>query len=82
MRQKLYFKIPNHEQPNSGVSSTIQKVRYDDNNKTLFVDFHNGNTYKYPNVSKDIYEDAVKAESIGSYLHSNVYKKFKSDKIR
>ena len=60
MRQKLYFKIKNTESPNSGVSSTIHKIQYD-NKAIVTVSFHSGNKYEYLNVPEQIYDEAEKA---------------------
>lgn len=81
MRQKLYFKIKNTESPNSGVSSTIQKIQYDKKTKTLTVSFHSGNKYEYLSVPEQIYDEAEKAESIAKYLIANVYNNFESFRL-
>lgn len=81
MRQKLYFKIKNTESPNSGTSSTIQKIEYDNKNKILTVLFHTGNKYEYLSVPDHIYDEAEKAESIGKYLIANVFKRFDSNRL-
>lgn len=81
MRQKLYFKIKNTESPNSGVSSTIHKIQYDNKTKILTVSFHSGNKYEYLNVPEQIYDEAEKAESIGKYLIANVFTRYESNKL-
>ena len=81
MRQKLYFKIKNIESPNSGTSSTIQKIEYDKKIKILTVSFHSGNKYEYLDVPEQIYDEAEKAESIAKYLIANVYNNFESFRL-
>lgn len=81
MRQKLYFKIKNTESPNSGVSSTIHKIQYDNKTKILTVSFHSGNKYEYIDVPEQIYDEAEKAESIAKYLIANVYSNFESFRL-
>ena len=81
MRQKLYFKIKNTESPNSGVSSTIHKIQYDNKTKILTVSFHSGNKYEYLNVPEQIYDEAEKSESIGKYLIANVFTRYESNKL-
>ena len=81
MRQKLYFKIKNIESPNSGTSSTIQKIEYNEKNKTLTVLFHCGNKYEYFDVQDHVYDEAEKSESIGKYLIANVFTRYESNKL-
>lgn len=47
----------------------------------LRVQFNNG-IYDYYNVSKEVYEDFLKAESKGSYFHKNINKKYDFEKIK
>jgi len=54
-------------------SSQIQAIGYDAAALRLFILFKNGAaTYAYENVSEILYENLMKAESIGSYFSRNI----------
>lgn len=55
-------------------SNTVQCVGYDSVRKELHVVFHASHekNYVYKNVSKDVYDDFLKADSKGGYFHSNI----------
>lgn len=53
-------------------SSQISEIGYDDSDNSLYVKFPNGNTYKYNNVNKEVYNAALSAPSIGSYFSRNI----------
>jgi len=56
-------------------------VGYDDN--TTYVQFTNGNIYKYPDTSQEAFDSLVKAESVGqhfgkTYRHLQKYEKLEN----
>lgn len=53
-------------------SSNIKSIGYDEETKTLEVEFTNGGIYQYKEVPKEIYEGFSKTESIGSYFAKSV----------
>jgi hypothetical protein len=52
------------------ISSNVVSVGYDTDTQTLEVEFKSG-VYQYYNVPQSIYDEMIKAESVGKYL--NVY---------
>lgn len=53
-------------------SSNLSAVGYNEDSKELYVEFKNGNTYKYRDVPKQTYADLLSAESIGSKFNKSV----------
>jgi len=54
------------------VSSQIKKVAYDEENKELFVTFNTGSKYKYSNVTKELFLQLIRAESIGAFFGKKI----------
>ena len=54
-------------------SSSILSIGWD--NGTLEVEFKRG-TYQFFGVPKEIYKAFLRAESIGTYFHKNINKKY------
>ena len=48
-------------------SSAIASVGYDKKNKTLNVEFRDGDTYRYVHVPEFVYRELLKAESAGTF---------------
>lgn len=63
-------------------STNIDRIGYDKDNKTLYVLFKGQATYTYQDVPEDIYNEFLKAESIGKFFHTNINKKFKFEKVK
>lgn len=53
-------------------SSNIAAVGYDEAEKKLHVQFHNGSTYAYEGVPADVHSELVGAESVGKYFNAHV----------
>lgn len=53
-------------------SSNISQVAYDDNTKTLIVQFSNGGLYSYSNVDHDIFVTMQSVPSVGRYFNMMV----------
>ena len=51
-------------------SSMLSSCEYDEENKELTVTFTNGKDYVYEDVSKNIYDSLITAESAGKYFNS------------
>lgn len=62
-------------------SSMISEVEYDDENKVLTVTFTKGSRYEYSDVSKDVYEALINAESIGQYFSAHIKNKYTTVKL-
>ena len=57
-------------------SSMIGAVAYDAPVRELIVIFHNGQTYVYSDVPREVYEGLLKADSKGSYMRLFVIDRF------
>ena len=51
-------------------STAIAAVTYEEQNRTLDVEFREGETYGYFNVPEFVYQDLLKAESAGAFWNS------------
>jgi hypothetical protein len=49
-------------------SSNVRAVGYDEENKTLTVEFRSGGIYQYPGVPPEMYADLLAAESVGRFV--------------
>lgn len=54
-------------------SSMIYAVGYDEKKEILEVVFMKGSIWGYEGVPKDIYEDLLDSDSIGSYMNSMIF---------
>lgn len=50
-------------------SSNVKCVGYDEENKNIHIELTSGERYMYKNVPKKVFEDLLKASSIGSYIN-------------
>ena len=53
-------------------SSNIISIGYDEKEKILEVEFIKGRVHKYYDVPKEIYEQALRAPSIGMFIWSSI----------
>ena len=53
-------------------SSMLRRVRYDPKNRFLDVVFRTGETYRYKEVPRDVYNRLMKAESHGKYVQTHI----------
>ena len=61
-------------------SSIINNIDYNESESELFVSFINTNeTFKYSDVPKKVYDDFIKAESIGKFFSKNIKNEFYSE---
>jgi hypothetical protein len=51
-------------------SAAIAAVRYDENKRTLDVEFREGDTYRYLHVPEFVYQELLKAESAGAFWNA------------
>lgn len=67
-------------------SSNINQItfdgNYDGNTGNMLVEFKLGSVYEYENVPHDLFEQLVKADSVGSFFNINVKSKFKFRKVK
>ena len=79
---KTFVKQIDSKSESDNISSTIKQIKYDTETKVLTVDFHNSKQYEYIDVPSEVAEKALKAESIGSFLISKVFKNYSSKQIK
>lgn len=60
-------------------SSNIDSVAWE--NETLYITFKRGDTYKYDEVSLDVYNQMVEASSVGKFFIANVRDNFTATKV-
>ena len=53
-------------------SSNIEAIGHDPDQRELYVQFQNGRTYVYADVSVQTYEEFLQADSKGSYLNREI----------
>jgi KTSC domain len=51
-------------------SSAIEAVRYDDETRTLDVEFREGHSYRYIHVPEFIYRELLNADSAGAFWNA------------
>lgn len=55
------------------VSSTnVDSVGYDEDSRTLEIEFKNGSIYQYFDVPKNVSDELLSAGSVGAYLSSHI----------
>lgn len=57
-------------------SSNILAAGYDETTGTLRIAFESGGSYDYRNVTKIMFEQLLRAPSVGRFFHSNIKGKF------
>lgn len=67
------------------VSTLIKRTEYTPDYKSLIVEFNNGQSYVYSEISEKEYEEFCSAESQGKYFGANIrtkkpYKKYEESK--
>lgn len=65
------------------VSSNLAAAGYDDESKTLAIQFLNGSIYHYEEVPREYYEGIFKSDSPGAYFKQlQEKKKYKFKKLK
>lgn len=57
-------------------SNHLSKIRYDEPNMLLYIEFYNGAKYKYLGVPKGFYDGMMKSNSHGVFFWENIRQKF------
>ena len=60
-------------------SSNIKAIGWEDG--TLRIEFNNGGTYEYLEVSEEEFNSLKNASSVGSYYHQNIKGNYECNKI-
>jgi hypothetical protein len=59
----------------------LRLVGYDAKLRILEVVFNSGDRYRYKGVPPKKYEELMKAESIGQYMHKNIIGRYDYERI-
>lgn len=62
-------------------SSNVASVGYDQSTLTLEVEFNDGSVYQYFDVPDTAYQELMRAESIGKFLHANIKNNYRYTKV-
>lgn len=63
-------------------SSNILSIGYEQETKTLEVEFHSGDVYQYSGVPEAVYQALMQAASKGSYLHNHIKGRYPFRQVR
>lgn len=63
-------------------SSNLASVGYDEESKTLEIQFHSGGVYEYYDVEKSVYEELMNVESHGRYFMSMIRGAYSYSRVR
>lgn len=61
-------------------SSNIDKLGYDDAGG-LFVRFHGGNLYRYPDAPRELFERAMESDSVGKFFSTEIRGQYRHQKL-
>lgn len=53
-------------------SSSLHSVGYEEETKTLEIEFNNGSVYRYYGVPFSVYQGLMSAPSHGKYFHQHI----------
>lgn len=63
-------------------STNIRSLGYEQETRTLEVEFHNGGLYQYAGVPDTIYRAFMRAASKGSFLYDQIRDRYHCVKVR
>jgi len=53
-------------------STNVARLRFYEDTQTLEVEFRNGGVYQYFDVPQPLYEQLIAAESVGTFLNTQI----------
>ena len=62
-------------------SSNVASVGYDPDSQTLEVEFLHSGVYQYFDVPSSVYEEFMRAGSVGQYLDQNIKGRYRYAKV-
>jgi hypothetical protein len=62
-------------------SSDVAEIGYDADTMTLEVAFHSGSLYQYFDVPDSVYQEFMRANSKGKFLHANIKNCYRYTKL-
>lgn len=70
---------PDHPLMRNVASSNIAAIGH--SNDKLHIRFRNGGRYVYDGVSRETYDKAVEAKSLGGFVHENIKGKYNHTRL-
>lgn len=65
----------------SVISTDVAEIGYDVDTMTLEVVFHKGGVYQYFDVPEAVYQEFMRADSKGKFLHANIKNNYRYTKL-
>lgn len=62
-------------------STSIQDIGYDATTMTLEIGFKHGAVYQYFDVPETVFEELMRADSKGKFLHANIKNSYRYAKL-
>lgn len=62
-------------------SSNIEAVGYDETSEELDIEFKGGAVYRYTGVRPDVYDNLMKAPSVGKFFINNIKEDYPCKKL-
>lgn len=69
LNSNLEYQMTRHQTPQS---SNISQIAYDAASGQLYVEFRNGRIYRYSEVSPDVWNQFIDADSAGQFFAARV----------
>jgi hypothetical protein len=66
---------------NTPESSSIARFKFSEPNQILVVQFKNGRTYQYRNVSSEVFTSLLNACSKGTFFNQNIQGRYQYSQI-
>ncbi len=62
-------------------SSNVASVGYDAIGLTLEVEFKGGSVYQYFDVPEAVYQEMMRASSVGEFMHANIRNQYRYTRV-
>ncbi|MDI6451441.1 KTSC domain-containing protein [Anaerobaca lacustris] len=62
-------------------SSNVVSIGYDPSTLTLEVEFKGNSVYQYFDVPEVVYQELMRARSIGQFMHANIRNNYRYAKV-
>ena len=63
------------------ISSNLVSVGYDNDTMTLEVEFKGNSIYHYFDVPEIVYQELMRASSLGRFMHANIKNNYRYTKV-
>lgn len=62
-------------------SSNLRSVGYDEATQTLEIEFHRGGVYQYYDVPSEVYQELLRAPSLGKYFYARIRNTYRYKRV-